>query len=206
MEDPLPRSFYNRSPLLVGREIIGKKLVRTLSDGTELSGIIVEAEAYGGNRDPASHAFRGKTPRNAIMFGEAGHAYIYFTYGAHYCLNFVTSSKIGKASAVLIRAVEPVSGVEEMAARRKTMVLTQIASGPGKLTRALEIDKALNGVDVTLADSPIHVENGVPDFKVATSRRIGINVAIGRKWRFYSANSPFVSRQSSIRIAIKRET
>jgi DNA-3-methyladenine glycosylase len=206
VQDPLPRSFYDRSSLVVGREIIGKKLVRTLPDGTELSGIIVEAEAYGGNRDPASHAFRGETPRNSVMFGEAGHAYVYFTYGAHYCLNFVTSPKIGKASAVLIRAVEPVSGIQAMASRRKTTVLTQLASGPGKLTQALEIDKLLNGIDVTLPHSPIRVESGVPEVKVAASRRIGINVAVQRKWRFYCSNSQYVSRQPSRGIAIKRET
>jgi len=190
----------------VGREIIGKKLIRTLTDETELSGIIVEAEAYGGNRDPASHAFRGKTRRNAVLFGEAGHAYVYFTYGAHYCLNFVTSSKIGKASAVLIRAVEPVAGVDTMALSRRTTVLTQIANGPGKLTRAFEIDRTLNGIDVTLADSPIRVENGIPNVKVATSRRIGINVAAERKWRFYSADNLNVSRQPSRKMAIKRES
>ncbi len=156
--------------------------------------MIVEAEAYGGNRDPASHAFRGKTPRNAVMFGEAGHAYVYFTYGAHYCLNFVTSSKFGKASAVLIRAIEPITGIELMASSRKTRIISQIASGPGKLTQAFRIDRTMNGIDVTVADSPIRVENGLSEVEVASSRRIGIKVATERKWRFYSPMSSCVSR------------
>ncbi len=178
----------------MGKEIIGKKLVRTLPQGSKLSGLIVEAEAYGGNRDPASHAFRGKTPRNAVMFGEAGHAYVYFTYGAHFCLNFVTSSKFGKASAVLIRAAQPLTGIEVMMENRKTQIVTELASGPGKLTQAFEIDRAENGIDVTLPDSSIRVENGGTQVVVATSRRIGINVAVERRWRFFSAGNRFVSR------------
>jgi DNA-3-methyladenine glycosylase len=205
MTTPLPRSFFDRSALLVAREIIGKKLVRTMKNGNELSGIIVEAEAYGGNRDPASHAFRGKTIRNEVMFGEAGHAYVYFTYGAHYCLNFVTSSKIGKASAVLIRAIEPISGINLMISRRKTNIITQLANGPGKLTQAFEIDKSLNGIDVTSENSPLRVENSLGKALVRSSERIGINVATDRKWRFFSATSPFVSRHSSSGIPNKRE-
>jgi DNA-3-methyladenine glycosylase len=190
----LPRSFYDRSPLRVGRELIGKKLVRLLPQGTELSGIIVEVEAYGGNKDPASHAYKGETLRNAVMFGEAGHAYVYFTYGAHYCLNFVTSSKYSKASAVLIRAMEPLAGVEFMESRRGTKNISQLASGPGKLTQALQIDRALNGIDVTLPDAAIRVEQGVAEMKVGVSKRIGIHVATERKWRFYADLNPHVSK------------
>lgn len=179
---------------MVGREVIGKKLIRIMPNGTELSGKIVEAEAYGGTGDPASHAYRGKTKRNEVMFGEAGHAYVYFTYGFHYCLNFVTSSKFRKASAVLIRAVEPLTGIEIMAANRKTTVITNLASGPGKLCQAFSIDKSQNGIDLTPKDSPIRVEDSAEKVRVATSTRVGIRLAAERRWRFYSAHSPFVSR------------
>jgi DNA-3-methyladenine glycosylase len=204
LNEVLPRSFFDRSPLRVGREIIGKILVRKLPDGKELSGIIVEAEAYGGNKDPASHSYRGKTARNEVMFGEAGHAYVYFTYGFHYCLNFVTSSKFGKASAVLIRAVEPLTGIEIMESRRNTKILTQLASGPGKIGQAFLIDKKLNGVDITEENSPIRVEDSDRHPKIASSVRIGINVAIERKWRFYASANPYVSKLAK-KLAVIRE-
>lgn len=194
MSKTLERSFDDRSPIVVAREIIGKKLIRTTNDGTVFSGIIVEAEAYAGNKDPASHAFRGKTPRNEVMFGEAGHAYIYFTYGFHYCLNFVTSSRYGKASAVLIRAAEPVAGIEEMEIRRKTNLVTDLANGPGKLGQAFLIDKSLNGVDLTRSDSPIRVEDILLKVRIAVSSRVGIKRATERMWRFYSKTSPYVSK------------
>jgi DNA-3-methyladenine glycosylase len=189
----LPRSFFDRGSLTVGREIIGKRLVRVFPDGKELSGMIVEAEAYGGNRDPASHAYRGRTPRNEVMFGEAGHAYVYFTYGFHYCLNFVTGSKSQLASAVLIRAAEPLSGIEVMEENRKTQILTQLCSGPGKLCQAFQIDKSLNGTDVTKEDSAIRVEESGEKLTVLRSVRVGIRVATERKWRFYAAHNPHVS-------------
>ena len=141
-----------------------------MPDGSELSGTIVEAEAYGGNRDPASHAYRGKTKRNEVMFGEAGHAYVYFTYGFHYCLNFVTSSKFGKASAVLIRAAEPISGIDSMKFRRKTDVIEKLASGPGRLGQAFGIDRTLNGIVVTETNSPIRVEDSQTRVPVGVSR------------------------------------
>jgi DNA-3-methyladenine glycosylase len=152
-------------------------------------------EAYGGSKDPASHAFRGKTNRNAVMFGEPGHAYVYFTYGAHYCLNFVTSPGRSKASAVLIRAIQPTSGINEMAEKRGTSVLTQLASGPGKLCQALGIDLNSNGTDLTSPESRIQVHEtrgGV--LKIAKSSRIGINRATEKLWRFYAKSSPYVSR------------
>jgi DNA-3-methyladenine glycosylase len=184
----------------VAREIIGKTLIRTESNGLVLSGIIVESEAYGGNKDPASHAFRGKTARNEVMFGEAGHAYVYFTYGFHYCLNFVTSSRYGKASAILIRAVEPILGVEEMKARRKKDTITELASGPGKLCQAFLIDRTLNGIDVTRSDSIIRVEDSSAEIKIRISTRIGIKHAADKMWRFYSSTSPHVSKHSTNKI------
>ncbi len=204
MGEVLPRSFYDRSPLRVGREIIGKKLIRIMPDGLELSGIIVEAESYGGNTDPASHAFRGKTKRNEVMFGEAGHAYVYFTYGFHYCLNFVTSSKFGKASAVLIRAAEPIGGIESMKFRRKTDVVEKLASGPGRLGQAFAIDKTLNGVDITERNSPIRLEESQAGIPVGVSERIGINAAVDKKWRFYSKSSLYVSKR--VPRVVRRET
>lgn len=190
----LARTFFDRSPLIVGREIIGKKLVRVLPDGTDLTGTIVEVEAYGGNRDPASHAYHGKTKRNEVMFGEAGRAYVYFTYGFHNCLNFVTSSKSYLASAVLIRAVAPLTGIDIMAKNRKTNIITQLASGPGKVCQAFQIDRSLNGVDVTSLASPIQVADEPTRMAVRRSVRVGIKSAIERKWRFYAAASPHVSR------------
>ena len=195
MSSVLTREFYNQSSLAVARKIIGKKLVRKLSDDAILAGIIVEAEAYAGRRDPASHAYRGMTARNEVMFGEPGHAYVYFTYGAHYCLNFVTRHfKTEEASAILIRAVEPSTGVEIMAEHRKTNLATNLASGPGKLCQAFGIDRSLNGVDITHPESPIRVEDTSEIYSVSKSERIGISVAKDRKWRFFASNNPHVSK------------
>ncbi len=158
--------------------------------------MIVEVEAYEGKSDPASHAFRGKTNRNEVMFGEAGHAYVYFTYGFHHCLNFVTGKK-GVASAVLIRAVEPTRGIEVMAEFRKTRIPNQIGSGPGKLCKAFSIDRELNGIDITSAKSPIHVLDRNNTMYVKVSTRIGITVAKERKWRFYADGNENVSHRGS---------
>ena len=195
MRTLLQRNFYSRSPLIVAKELIGKTLVRRLQYGTTLEGVIVEAEAYGGKLDPASHAFRGKTPRNAVMFGEAGHAYVYFTYGFHNCLNFVTGIE-GAASAVLIRALEPTRGIEKMSALRNTGIITNLASGPGKLCQALSIDRSLNGIDITTIKSPIHVVDVGLKLAVSHSKRIGIRVGTEKRWRFYARSSPHVSKKS----------
>jgi DNA-3-methyladenine glycosylase len=190
----LGRAFYSRKSTIVARELIGKKLVRHLDNGKSLSGIIVETEAYGGARDPASHAYVGKTKRNEVMFGKAGVAYVYFTYGFHYCLNFVTGAD-GTASAVLIRAVEPRQGIETMMKLRHKTKLSEIASGPGKICQAFSIDSHLNGVDVTRKDSPIQVLNAAARrFHVSSSPRIGINVAKNRMWRYYARGNIHVSR------------
>jgi DNA-3-methyladenine glycosylase len=194
----LSRRFYSRKPTIVARELIGKELVRILDNGQRLSGLIVEAEAYGGARDPASHAYIGKTKRNAVMFGEAGHAYIYFTYGFHHCLNFVTGRN-GIASAVLIRAIEPKEGIETMLKLRKKTKVSEIASGPGKVCQAFSIDSRLNGVDVTRKDSPIQVLDApAKGMRVSSSRRIGISVARSRMWRFYVKGNVHVSRNEKL--------
>ena len=194
MPKVLGRRFYSPKPTLVAKELIGKSLVRRFENGRELEGIIVETEAYGGSRDPASHAYRGRTKRNEVMFGEAGHAYVYFTYGFHHCLNFVTGRK-GVASAVLIRALEPTRGIEAMAAFRKTSKPTEIASGPGKICQALAIDRSLNGIDVTNARSSIFVLNRYNRASVKVSERIGVNAGKGRKWRFFAEDNENVSRR-----------
>jgi DNA-3-methyladenine glycosylase len=196
----LPRSFYNRNSLVVAKDLIGNTLVRTTDAGSKLEGIIVEVEAYGGSRDPASHAFPGKTKRNAVMFGEPGHAYVYFTYGAHYCLNFVCSPGRSRATAVLLRALQPTKGIEEMAQSRGTKVLTELASGPGKLCNALGIDLKSNGMDLTSSDSKIIVlDTKTPPFIIAKSPRIGITRATEKLWRFYAKDSRFVSRRNFTR-------
>jgi DNA-3-methyladenine glycosylase len=189
----LGRRFYSRKPTLVARDLIGKTLVRRLEGAKELKGIIVETEAYGGSRDPASHAYRGRTSRNEVMFGEAGHAYVYFTYGFHHCLNFVTGNN-GVASAVLIRALEPTAGTETMALFRNTNVPAEIASGPGKLCQAMKIDRKLNGIDVTDSKSPIHVLDRNDRIRVKSSRRIGISGGRERRWRFFATGNENVSR------------
>jgi DNA-3-methyladenine glycosylase len=193
MKETLPRRFYSRPSLVVARELVGKLLVRRLEDGQELTGIIVETEAYGGSRDPASHAYRGKTKRNEVMFGEAGHAYIYFTYGFHHCLNFVTG-KSGIPSAVLIRAMEPTKGISVMEQFRKTSIPSELASGPGKLCQSLSIDRKLNGIDITTSRSPIRVINIGRRMVTRSSSRIGIRSGLERKWRFYAKENEHVSK------------
>lgn len=155
---------------------------------------IVEVEAYRGSDDPASHAFRGMTPRNRPMFGEPGHAYIYFTYGNHYCLN-VTTQPTGKAGAILIRAVEPLEGIMTMRQLRSGVTDLQLTNGPGKLTKALDIDRSLNEIDLTSTGrlyitKPVHEEQ----VEVCRSSRIGITMGKERLWRFYIKSNPYVSR------------
>jgi DNA-3-methyladenine glycosylase len=190
---PLPRSFYARDPLLVARAVLGRLLVHDSPAG-RVSGRIVEAEAYRGAGDPASHAYRGRTPRNASMFGEPGHAYVYFTYGMHHCLNLVTGRE-GAASAVLVRALEPVDGVELMRERRGGVAdVTRLARGPGNVARALGLSRAHDGCD--LVDGPLWLSDrpaqcgGRP---VARGPRIGIRVALDRDWRCLLAGHPCLS-------------
>lgn len=143
----LIRRFYAKDTLIVAKNLLGKLLVRRLG-GKLLIGKIVEVEAYKGFEDPASHAYKGKTSRNKVMFGKAGHAYIYFTYGNHYLLN-VTTEKVGIPGAVLIRALEPLAGLEVMLKLRGVGNVNNLTNGPGKLTKALNITGELNGLDLT---------------------------------------------------------
>jgi DNA-3-methyladenine glycosylase len=169
------------APLLLNRLVVA-------ADGR--AGRIIEVEAYQGAEDPASHAFRGLTPRNAIMFGPAGHLYVYFSYGVHWCANVVTGPA-GSASAVLLRALEPVAGLEGMRAARwreqKRRSDRDLCRGPGRLTEALGIDRHANGIDLLDPASPVRlVDDGtVPPAVPGRSTRIGISAAQERMWRFF---------------------
>lgn len=193
---PLPRSFYDKGTVATARALLNTSLVRVIGR-TTLIGRIVEAEAYGGQNDPASHAYRGLTPRNRPMFGEPGHAYIYFTYGNHYCLN-VTTQRAGVAGAVLIRAIEPVSGLNVMKQFRPGVPEEQLSNGPGKLTKALAIDKSLNEVDLTRL-GPLYIGRASQQlpFTIRRSPRIGITLGVERLWRFYVESNQYVSRAAS---------
>ena len=180
---PLPRAFYARDVLAVARDLLGHVLVSDLGDG-RVSGRIVEVEAYGGERDPASHARPGRTARNASMYGPPGHAYVYFTYGMHHCANVVVEAE-GNPSAVLIRALEPRTGLLRMARRRKTADPRRLVNGPGNVAEALGLDRAHDGADLTRG--PLWISSVRPVVngeRIAASRRIGIRHAIERPWRF----------------------
>jgi len=188
---PLPKSFYEVSPLQLARKLIGTSIVHIV-DGKTLAARIVEAEAYGGPDDPASHAYRGRTERNKVMFNSGGCSYVYFTYGMHFCFNVVAGTG-KKAGAVLIRAAEPVDGIEVMKKNRNKDNLRDLLSGPAKLCQALAIDKSFNGI---LLDKPplfISKESQNRSRKIITTARIGIKAALDKKWRFVDAESEFLS-------------
>jgi DNA-3-methyladenine glycosylase len=187
----LPRSFYARDSLRVARDLLNKVIVHG-----DRAARIVEVEAYAGVDDPASHAFRGANARNATMFGPAGHLYVYFTYGMHWCANAVCGSP-GVATAVLLRAGAPLRGIEAMrvarpAARRDR----DLCSGPAKLCQALGIDRALDGADLVTRGAAVRiVDDGVaPPRRPGRSGRIGISVATDVPWRFYVPGDPNLSR------------
>jgi DNA-3-methyladenine glycosylase len=195
----VPRGFYNRDTLTVAPELLGKLLVRRVDDdGGVLIGRIVETEAYRGVDDPASHSYRGRTLRNFVMFGRPGLAYVYFTYGNHYCLNVVTEEE-GTPAAVLIRAVEPIEGVEVMKRNRGVENLIDVASGPGKLTKAFQITREQNGCDLTDRASELKIgqpnDAGDKPLSIVQTTRIGIRLAQEKPWRFYIRGNPHVSRK-----------
>jgi len=184
--DPrLPRAFYEQPTPSVARALLGQRLVRVLA-GIRLSGLICETEAYGGPDDESSHAFR-RTPRSAIMYGAAGHAYVYRIYGIHHCLNAVTEPA-GRPGAVLIRAIFPQEGIEVMRDRRTAQSRAHLTDGPGKLCEALGIDLAQNGLDlVTGATLWIEAGERVANADVRVTPRVGVRgnpEARGRPWRF----------------------
>lgn len=175
--------FFDRDAVTVARELIGAEL---LVDG--VGGIIVETEAYTPD-DPASHSHRGPTRRNAAMFGEPGSAYVYLCYGMHWCLNAVC----GPGSAVLLRAVEPRTGIEAMQARRGRAGARQLCAGPGRLAQALGVDGALDGGSFLRRPFVLRPA-GVASDAIAIGPRIGISKAVERPWRFGLAGSPFLSK------------
>jgi len=178
----------------VARELLGKALVRRLGD-TRLEGIIVETEAYRGYDDAASHAYRGPTRRNQVMFGEPGYAYVYFTYGMHYCLN-VTTEPAGQPGAVLIRAVQPIKGIVEMKKRRRTEHVKDLSNGPAKLTQAFAVTKALNGHDLTTGRELYIAELSHPEAaRIISASRIGIKAGSEKPWRFSIRGNAFVSKR-----------
>jgi DNA-3-methyladenine glycosylase len=180
----LPRSFYDRDTILVARELLGKHLVHVI-DGVARIGRIVETEAYLGPHDRAAHSARGLTPRTKVMFGPPGHAYVYLIYGVHWCANVVTQAE-GHASAVLLRALEPVANLEG-----KT-------SGPALLCKAMEIDKRLHGHDLLSRDFFIADPGAAAPIRIVRRPRIGVDYAgprwAGRLLRFYERGNAFVSR------------
>jgi len=187
----LQRAFFARYTPTVARALLGCVLVRVLG-GERLSGRIVETEAYRGSQDPASHAFRGPTRRNRVMFGEAGHSYVYFSYGNHWMLNLTTEEE-GVPGAVLIRAAEPLEGIATMMSRRGISILTDLANGPGKLAEAFAIDKTLNDEDLVTSHR-LYVEKGEKTGLIGSSSRVGISEAAERPWRFFLKSSAFVSK------------
>lgn len=212
---PLPRSFYIRSTLQVARDLLGKNII-CIFNHKLLIGRIVEVEAYC-NNDPASHSFRKMTKRNQVMFWMGGHLYVYFTYGMHFCANVVTGRE-GSGEAVLIRAVEPITGLEMMMKNRtkknKSASITpsnkassklqsnnaqnylhNLTNGPAKFCEAFNITTKENGLD--LLSSKIIITHGIvfSNKSIARSSRIGISIGLEKKWRFYVKENPWVSRK-----------
>ncbi len=195
----LPRSFYEQETVVVAQQLLGKYLVHNSPEGVS-AGRIVETEAYLGTNDPASHAYRGETTRTKAMFGPPGHAYIYFTYGMHYCFNVVTAPS-GKGEAVLIRALEPVEGIGLMQTRRGVDAFPNLTNGPAKLVSALGISPGLYGSDLT--EGPLTIRDAYENYpirvleasEIVVTPRVGIKVAQELPLRFYIKDNPFVSKK-----------
>ena len=179
----LKRRFFDRPSVDVARDLVGSLLVRVIR-GQRVSGAITEVEAYGGTDDPASHAFRGPTARNRLMFGSPGVAYVYFIYGFHHCFNVTTESS-GTPGAVLVRALSPIQGIEMMRRNRPGVPDEKLADGPGNLTKALGIDLKLNGEDL-VGSRRLFLEEG-QKVGVMTTPRIGVSRGKTRLWRFVAS-------------------
>ncbi len=202
----LPRGFYARPTLTVARDLLGKVLVHRTVDGVS-SGKIVEVEAYVGEDDPACHAAPGPTRRNEPLYGEPGHAYVYFNYGVHDMFNVVSEPR-GRPAAILVRALEPIDGVELMHRRRsrkapgrrstRAIATMELCRGPGNLASAMGITLADNRRDLR-GDALFIEDRGLEVGEIAWSPRIGINVAVDRPWRCYVVGSPAVSGRRTLR-------
>ena len=193
-------AFFARDTVSVARDLLGRDLVRVL-DGERVVGRIVETEAYTGFDDQASHGRHGKTQRNAVMWGMVGVSYVYFTYGMHWLLNVVARPDgADYPAAVLLRAIEPLIGLEHIATRRGGRPPVEWTNGPAKLTKALDIDGTLNGVDVTVRNSPLYIGEGQPvaGSAVKAGPRVGLGNTpepwLSMPWRFYVEDNPYVSR------------
>jgi DNA-3-methyladenine glycosylase len=194
--EPLPREFYARPVLTVARDVLGKVLVHVTPEGT-VAGRIVEAEAYRGPEDRAAHSFGGRrTERTEAMFGPPGHAYVFFVYGMHWHVNLVTS-RVGEPHAVLLRAVEPLLGLELMSARRTLAAGdVRLTNGPGKLCRAFDIDRRHYGADLTRGQLFLSATSS-PRGRVGRSPRVGVDYALDwadKPWRFFELGNRWVSR------------
>jgi DNA-3-methyladenine glycosylase len=189
---PLSRGWFARTSTAVAPELIGHHIVRRLSDGTECRVRLVETEAYDMG-DPASHSYRGPSPRTDVMFGPPGHLYVYLIYGMHHCMNVVTGAD-GHGAAVLLRAAEPLVGIPTMRMNRGVEDARLLCRGPARLAQALGVDRELNGIDLLRSDV-LWLERGapVPPAGITVTRRIGISVAIERPWRWIESGSPWAS-------------
>ena len=189
------RDFFSRPALIVARELLGVRLVR-IDQGQRLSGLIIETEAYRGEEDMGCHARAGRTPRTGVMYGPPGHAYVYFTYGMHWMLNFVVEME-GFPAAILIRAIWPSEGLKVMAARRAGQPAQRWTDGPGKLCQALGIDRRMNGADLCAPGAELFLEPGLPvlDSGVTIGPRVGLNTVPepwkSIPWRFRAMGIPF---------------
>jgi len=191
---PLPRSFFDRPAPVVARDLVGR-IVESRTSAGRVRVRLVEVEAYAGEDDAASHAWRGPTPRTQVMYGPPGRAYVYFSYGMHWCLNLVCEGE-GRASAVLLRAGEVLEGVDAVRARRGPRPPDRrLASGPANLAVALGVDGAWDGLSVVARGSALRVLEGAPvgDADVVAGPRVGITRAVGTPWRFHVADNPCVS-------------
>ncbi|MFM9704743.1 DNA-3-methyladenine glycosylase [Streptomyces galilaeus] len=193
---PLPRTFFERPVLDVAPELLGRLVVRTTPDGP-ITLRLTEVEAYDGPNDPGSHAFRGRTARNSVMFGPAGHVYVYFTYGMWHCMNLVCGPE-GEASGVLLRAGDVIEGAEQARKRRLSARNDkELAKGPARLATALDVDRALDGTDAcAFGDTPIRILTGtpVPADQVRNGPRTGVSGDGGvHPWRYWVADDPTVS-------------
>jgi DNA-3-methyladenine glycosylase len=185
------RAFFDRPSVVVAPELLGCVLEHSTDDGL-VAVRLTEVEAYSGDVDPASHAFRGQTPRNAVMFGEPGHIYVYFTYGMHFCVNLVCEG-VGTASAVLLRAGEVVEGIDLATRRRGGAPARDLARGPARLTVALAIGRDDNGRDACAAGSGLRLRQGSVGARVLTGPRVGVSTGAQTPWRFWLDGDPSVS-------------